>query len=368
MSRPVYILAGGGTGGHLCPGIAVADALVRLQADAQVVFACSSRSIDARFLDPLPHGKVVQPVRPVPRSLAQLPGFLRAWRASQRIARDMIVDLQPVAVLGLGGFAAGPVVRQAARRSVPAALLNPDAVPGRANRYLARYADAIFSQFPESREAFRPRLRHKVQCVGCPVRQFGDTPRGEALASFGLRDDRRTLLVLGGSLGAATINEAVGALERDLAALADSWQLLHITGKGDAGAVEAAQGPLHARRVGFCDRMDLAYAAADLVLSRGGASTLAELAQFGLAAVIMPYPYHRDLHQRHNAAALAAAGAAVVCDDRIDASANAQALREGLVAIMADPPRLEAMQAAARTFGARRADEAVARWLIDQGR
>ena len=229
----IYILAGGGTGGHLLPGVAVADALIERDASAKVVFACSNRPIDRRVLDALPYGLVPQPVRPLPRSAAQLPGFWRAWRRSKALARDLVGDLKPAAVLGLGGFAAAPVVRAAARAGTRTALLNPDAVAGKANRYLARRVDTVFTQFELTRGLSETPVAGKVRCVGCPVRKsILSGNRAEALRFFDLRDDRRTLLVLGGSQGAGTINEAVRTIQRDLEALAGEWQVLHVTGPG----------------------------------------------------------------------------------------------------------------------------------------
>ncbi|HUU21894.1 MAG TPA: glycosyltransferase, partial [Phycisphaerae bacterium] len=281
MTRPIYIFAGGGTGGHLYPGLAVAEQLERLDRGAQVVFACSNRPIDRRILDPLDYPVVPQPVRPLPRNPKGWIGFLKAWRRSIAQASQMIADLTPVAVLGLGGFAAGPLVRRAARVGVPTALLNPDAVPGKANRYLAKHADIIFSQFDSARERFGPGARQKVRCVGCPVRSsFLSAERPEALRHFDLRTDRKTLLVNGGSLGARLINDAVLGLKGDLAALSEAWQVLHVTGPDRYAEVGGAwkTAGIHTRVLPYCDRMDLAYAAADLVVGRCGASTAAELA------------------------------------------------------------------------------------------
>jgi UDP-N-acetylglucosamine--N-acetylmuramyl-(pentapeptide) pyrophosphoryl-undecaprenol N-acetylglucosamine transferase len=365
MAGPIYIFAGGGTGGHLVPGLAVAEELVGLLPTAKVVFACSDRPIDRRILDPTPYAVVPQPVRPMPRGRSGWPAFVGAYAASALQARQMVRDLRPAGALGLGGFAAAPLVCRAARRRVPTALLNPDAVPGRANRALARRVDAVFTQFAAAAEHFAPTVRRKVRTVGCPVRgSFAEAGRAEALEHFGLRPDRRTLLVNGGSQGAASINAAMGELLGDLAALADTWQVLHVTGPGKAGGQGAGGGGSPGVRVvEYCRRMDLAYAAADLALSRGGAATVAELAASGTPAVILPYPHHRDRHQRLNAQPLADAGAAVLCDEASDAAANAAALRRVLLPVLRDPDRLGRMQAASEALPSRDAAAAVARWL-----
>lgn len=365
MARPIYIFAGGGTGGHLYPGLAVAEALQRLEEDARIVFACSHRPIDRRILDPTAHAVVVQPVRPLPRRPGEVFRFLRAWGASWLQARQMVRDLRPAAVLGLGGFAAGPVVRRAAVEGAPTALINSDAVPGRANRYLADRCDVIFTQFPVAATHFRAKHGDKVRCVGCPVRAgIVAADRDEAMRCFALDPSRRTLLVLGGSQGARSVNEAVAALAADLETLADQWQVLHVTGPDGVGTT-AASGAV--RRVAYCERMDLAYAAADLALCRSGASTMAELAATGTPAVLMPYPYHADDQQRLNAAGFSEAGAGEIVTDAVEPAVNAEALRRELIPLMSDPARLTRMTEAAKAIGGQDAAEEVAAWLVGSG-
>ena len=371
MSAEVYILAGGGTGGHLYPGLAVAEELAVLRPAAKVVFACSARAIDDRILEAQPYPFVPQPVRPLPARPLGWPGFLLAWARSAGLARRLMADLRPAAVLGLGGFAAGPVVCRASRAGVPTALLNPDAVPGKANRMLAGRADVIFTQFASSRDVFPPGLRERVRCVGCPVRRGlvgGD--RAEALRHFGLRGDRRTLLVFGGSLLAEALGEAVARLAGELRELAAGWQLLHISGSPRAGQIERAlaDAGVGVRTLAYCDRMGLAYAAADLALARAGAVTVAELAATGTPAVLMPYPHHADRHQLFNAAALVECGAAVVCEDLKDPAANAANLRGVLLPLLRDAAALDAMaRAAAGLAGRPSAAAAVAEWLVTTG-
>lgn len=368
MGKELYILAGGGTGGHLYPGLAVAEQLKRLRPEAQIVFACSNRDIDRRILDAEPYAVVPQPVRPLPSGPKQILPFLKAWHASRKQARDMVRDLKPKAVLGLGGFAAAPVVRQAAKAGLRCALLNPDAVPGRANRYLSRCVGAIFTQFESTQRHFAGCEQAKLHPVGCPVRsKLLSGRRDEAVRHFGLVDGRRTLLVFGGSLMAASINDAIAALAGEIAGLGQPWQLLHVAGAAaSAAANEAyARAKLPAAVLDYCDRMDLAFAASDLVVCRGGASTLAELTATATPAIILPYPYHRDQHQRHNAEAMVEAGAAICVTDARDAAVNAGALRTTLLAVMNDAPRLAAMRAAAQGIGKPDAAQDVAAWLVE---
>ena len=369
MSESIYILAGGGTGGHLYPGLAVAGELLRLQPDARIVFACSDRQIDRTILDRTSYAVVVQPVKPLPgRRLKGWGTFARAYMSSALQARQMVRDLRPAAVLGLGGFAAGPVVCRAVREGVRAGLLNPDAVPGKANRMLAKRVGAIFTQFPATAECFPRTVRGKVRPVGCPVRaEFARADRQEAVRHFGLDPARKTLFINGGSLGAASINEAVACLAGDLDALAGSWQLLHVVGQARAGYRPPEHGVIPTVVLDYCTRMELAYAASDLALTRGGAGTVAELTATGTPAVLMPYPYHADQQQRLNGAALCQAGSAVVCDDAKDPKANADRLRQTLVPILREPARLEKMRLAAAGTRTVDAAEKVARWMAGMG-
>jgi len=358
-----FIFAGGGTGGHLYPGLSVAGELSRLAGEATIVFACSNRAIDRRILDPLPYAVVPQAVEPLPRSAGKVWPFLRAWRASKAQARRMIADLRPRAVVGLGGFAAAPVVRAAAAVGIPTALLNPDAVPGKANRYLARRVGTIFTQFDATAGQFDASLRGKVVAAGCPIRgAFAGAGRARGVEHFGLDAGRKTLLVSGGSLGAEALNLAIGELAAGpLAAyLAESWQVIHVMGPSQA-APDGGETP-HVHRLEYCDRMELALSAADLAVMRGGASTIAELTATGTPAIIVPYPHHRDRQQFLNAAELTAAGAAVVCEQTDQPLSRA--LGEALGGILDDPQRLANMRDAARGMGKADAAQNVARWMI----
>jgi UDP-N-acetylglucosamine--N-acetylmuramyl-(pentapeptide) pyrophosphoryl-undecaprenol N-acetylglucosamine transferase len=367
LAGPIYIFAGGGTGGHLYPGLAVAERLIQLRGDARVVFACSNRDIDRRILSATQYTFVPQPVRPLPRGWRGWWSFLRGWWGSKRIGRRLLREYKPAGVLGLGGFAAGPLVKAASEAHLPVGMISIDAVPGIANRHLARKAQAVFAQF-RTTGVYYGRQAGKVRVVGCPVRQgLLRGRREEALPALGLRDDRRTLVIVAGSLGAATINEAIMHLAADFSALAEQWQVLHVTGPGKIDRVRQVwdSGKVHAVVMEFCQRMDLAYAAADLVLCRAGASTIGELSAVGVPAVLMPYPFHADQQQRHNSEALAAAGAAVMVIDQVDATANAHRLREVLIDLLRDPAKLAAMRSAATALHQDDAADAIAKWLLE---
>ena len=188
MRSDVYILAGGGSGGHLFPGLAVADAVREIDPAARVLFACSSRSIDRTILEATPYGMLPQSVRPLPSRDHEWLPFVRSLASSAWKAKRLLGRLHPKAVLGLGGFAAAPMVWSAGRGGYRVAMLNPDAVPGKTNKLLARGVAAVFTQFESTAERFDPVLQPMVHRVGCPVRAdllTGD--RAEALrhwASF----------------------------------------------------------------------------------------------------------------------------------------------------------------------------------------
>ena len=266
---------------------------------------------------------------------------------------------------------------------IPTFLLNPDAVPGRANRHLARRRilspgrrlTGIFAQWPVTGEHFPPTA--PVVVTGCPVRRSFrtiSTPGHDAEASdrkrepdiaeirrsFDLDPDCPTLLVTGASQGARTINEAMIHLAGPLTPT--GWQVFHLSGSADRERVARAytQAGMPGIVRPFTDRMAEAMAAADLIVSRAGASTLGELLVTGKPSLLLPYPYHRDRHQWHNGAVLTEAGAAVMLEDVRDASANARRMGSELTALMTDDGRRAEMAHAARRLSRPEAADRVA--------
>jgi len=349
---PLFVFAGGGTGGHLYPPLAVASAIRERLPESRIAFHCTHRPIDRRILEPTGFEVVPQGVQALRIGKPwTYPSFVAAWITARRACRRAFQEDRPAVVVGTGGFASGPPVVEARQAGIPTALLNPDVIPGRANRYLAARTDAVFVQWDESLPRFRG---HNRVCVtGCPVREgFRQADRGAGRAVFGLKPERKTLLVTGASLGARTINEAVVAL-RDELAMQEGWQILHITGTQDyEGVVAAYSGhSLVAKVVAFTDRMPEALAAADLVVARAGASSLAEITALGRPAVLMPYPHHRDRHQEANARVLTERGAARLVRDQANARENAASLGRELLQLMRDASALVRMAEAARRLG-----------------
>jgi len=361
------VFAGGGSGGHLYPTLAVADAIRALLPNARFVFFGTNRAIDASVLAPYGGQLVRQRVRPMPRRPWHVPGFVTGWFSSTRLCRRFLREHRPIVVLGSGGFAAAPPILEAARAAIPTALLNPDALPGKANRLLGSRVDAVFVQWPETADAFNGRT--SVHVTGCPVRpEFKQVRRDQGLEHFGLDPDKNVLLVTGASQGARSINRAMTAAAAELAhnGIWDHWQLLHLTGSRDQSpAAEAyrARG-ITFRVVDFTRHMALALATADLILSRAGASTLAEITALGRPSLLMPYPHHRDQHQVANARVLVKLGAARMLLDRVEPRRNLPALAEQLSRLMNDEAGRTRMADAARRAGTTNAAATVAQHLL----
>jgi len=364
MGRPWLVLAGGGTGGHLYPGLAVADALRRVRPEFEVSVFGTTRPIDREVVAPRGFELVEQEVRAFPGRPWQWPGFLLTWRRAVAAARARFRARRPAVVLGLGGYAAAPGVVAADRMGVPTALFNPDAEPGRANRRLGRHARQVFVQWPATATAFNG-CGAKIEVTGCPVRGPVATARREdGLAAFGLSAEKSTLLITGASQGARSINWA--CLKLVDVWKASGWQIVQVTGTADFGAVRDGyrEAGVDARVVAFTEKMPEALAAADLVISRAGASTLAELTARGVASVLIPYPYDRKQHQMANARVLGEAGAAVIVEDRRDPDANAAALRGALWELMSSNERRGRIAVAARSLGRSDAAERIAERLL----
>lgn len=373
-----FVFAGGGTGGHLFPALAVVESLRSRGARIDVSFFCTDRAIDGEILRSAQVAGVPLGVRPLSGYPWHWPALLLRWRKSVSACVKAFSERRPAVVVGAGGYASGPPVAAGVRLGIPTFVLNPDAVPGRANRYLGRRHGralaGIFVQWSVTRNHFPPTA--PVVVTGCPVRcgfrsvSGADVP--ELRRSFGLELGRRTLLVTGASQGARTINEAMIELAGVVASA--GWQVLHLSGPADAERVargyakarDASVSPtFHYRVVPFTERMSEAMAAADLVVSRAGASTLAEILAVGRPAILLPYPFHRDRHQWHNAAVAVEAGAAARLEDQRDAWANAEQLAPVLRSLLADDLRREAMARAARGLARPQAADLIADLLCE---
>jgi UDP-N-acetylglucosamine--N-acetylmuramyl-(pentapeptide) pyrophosphoryl-undecaprenol N-acetylglucosamine transferase len=333
-----YLLAGGGTAGHVNPLLAVADRIRDTQPDARVLVLGTAEGLESRLVPQRGYELLVVPRLPFPRrpgaDAARFPG---RWRASIARTRGYLDEHGVDAVVGFGGYASAPAYAAARRARLPIVVHEQNARPGIANRLGAASTRHVGVTFPGTP------LRGAV-VTGMPLRREivaldPVAARAEAAELFGLDPARRTLLVTGGSSGARSINATVGAAAAEL--VATGWQVLHITGERSELADPGIDGY---RMLRYCDRMELALGAADLAVSRSGATTVCELGAVGVPAVYVPYPVGNG-EQRLNARGAVASGAALLVDD---AAFTPELVTSTLVPLLGDADRLAAMTAAAR--------------------
>lgn len=362
--RRLFILAGGGTGGHLYPGIAAAEELRKLRPEFDIVVYGTPRPIDAKLTESHNMGLVVQQVQPFTTSLKKMYGFLRSYYKSIATAKKAFADRRPAMVLGLGGYAAAPPIVAASKMGIPTAIFNPDMVPGKANLKLANVVDRIFVQWYETIDRFG-RVT-KVKCTGCPIRPgFASVSRDAAIKALKLDANRKTLLITGASQGAWSINTAVIEL-MDLWKNSGDWQIIHLTGANDLKGCRTAyaEAGVSALTLAFTEHMPHCLAAADLVISRAGASTLAEITAVGRASILMPYPFDKKQHQMANANHLGNQNAAVVVKDANDPGINAKRLRKELESLMVSDHRRERLAEIAGAMGRHDAAVSIAKSML----
>ena len=225
MNGKSIFFAGGGTGGHIYPAIAIAEQIVKLDAAAKIHFFCGSGDIDMQILGRTGFKYTQLPAQRFSVRPGKLIGFCRSFFKSYRIADEAIAESENAVVIGCGGFVAAPVCWVGHKRKAAIKLLNVDIVPGRANKIMARFADEIFVQFEETAEYFAKR-KARVSVVGCPLRSgFANPHPCRAIEQLGLERNKKILLVTGASSGSENINNAVCLLLEELSALADDWQI-----------------------------------------------------------------------------------------------------------------------------------------------
>jgi UDP-N-acetylglucosamine--N-acetylmuramyl-(pentapeptide) pyrophosphoryl-undecaprenol N-acetylglucosamine transferase len=338
------LIAGGGTGGHVFPAIAVADELLSRGDGSEVLFVGTKRGFEAKAVVAAGHNiEFVQVAglnrvskRAQLRSLALLPGALRSsWGILTKFAPDV--------VLGVGGYASGPLVLGAWLRTLPSAICEQNSIPGLTNRILGRIVDEVYGSFETSRDYFNA---NAFRLLGNPIR---------ALLMTQVRvpsvDKRVRILVLGGSQGARPLNQKLPQAFAQAIANGAALSIVHQAGLGDADEVRAAYARLgvDAEVRAFIDDMASAYAHTDLAVARAGATTCAELTALGIPSLLIPFPQAADDHQSINASVLAEAGAALVIPQR-------ELEEDGLIqelSRLCQPglDHLAQMSAAARSYG-----------------
>lgn len=331
------LISGGGTGGHIFPALSIANAVKRRCPDADILFVGAQGRMEMERVPAAGYPIEGLPVAGFDRKrLWRNFGVLwKLWK-SLRKARRIVKEFDPDIAIGVGGYASGPVLKEAQRRGVPTLLQEQNSYPGVTNKLLARKAKAICVAY-EGLDRFFPAT--SIVMTGNPVRKdLKDLTlsRAEAKAELGFDPEKLLVLSVGGSLGARTVNEAIAA---SLPVIGESdAQLLWQTGRYGADHFQAlAEGHDRVKATTFITRMDLAYRAADLVVSRAGAGTISELQILGKPVILIPSPNVSEDHQRHNAEALSSRGAAVMILDR-DAVAQ---LPSTLKELLADPQARE---------------------------
>ena len=356
------IIAGGGTGGHLFPGVAIAEELRARDPSSEVLFVGTARGIEVRALP-----KLGWPLKLIDISGLKTVGALKAVLGLLKVPRALwqsvriVRAFRPDAVVGVGGYASGPLVLAAWLLRIPTAILEHNSVPGLANKLLGRVVRAVFCTFDETRRFFRP---DRIVMTGTPIRlQLRERLLAqEKLAAGGpLR-----VFCFGGSLGARAVNSIMVDSAIELARTGVAFSLVHQTGKEERDLIaeryrDAGLAAVDVRD--FIDDMAAEYGRADLVIARAGASTVAELSAVGRPAILIPYPFAADDHQTVNARELERAGAALVfAQAQLDGKKLAVVIRE----LKEDPGRLGLMQSAMKSLGRSDAAATIVDWLFRQ--
>jgi UDP-N-acetylglucosamine--N-acetylmuramyl-(pentapeptide) pyrophosphoryl-undecaprenol N-acetylglucosamine transferase len=352
------IISGGGTGGHLFPAIAIANALKRLEPAAEILFVGATGRMEMQRVPEAGYEITGLPVAGFVRgfSLKNLTVIGKLFRSMLK-SRKIIRRFNPNVVVGVGGYASGPVLKQAQRMNIPTVIQEQNSYAGVTNKLLAQKAEKICVAY-EGMEKYFP--KDKIILTGNPVRQaFNNLTslRSEALEHFDLSGTMPVILILGGSLGAGTINSSVGGgIGRvEEAGVQMIWQTGSHYYDRMRELTEAAL-TKNIRLTGFISRMDLAYAAADIIISRAGAGTISELALVGKAVILVPSPNVAEDHQTHNAMALVNKEAAVLVTD---AAAPAELITKAL-SLLKDGAARERLSENIKKLAIKNADEVIA--------
>lgn len=360
---PTILFVGGGSGGHIYPNVAVYERLVELGIDIDARFVVSERAIDdsiLRKLDLRGHAISALPLSLKPSGFLK---FYKAFKHAELETYDLIRATGARAMLATGGFVSGPALKAASRAGISGAMVNLDAVPGKSNKFTARYASDLFSAYETTKLG-------KAQQIGVPMRHgvINHVSPEQARLSLGLNPDLNTLLVFGGSQGGGTINSAMAELvsRATVRDLFQGWQVLHMTGEQDLQMVREAYKSkgIQGRVEPFCNEMGRAWGSATVAVCRAGAGTVAESWVNAVPCLYMPYPFHKDEHQRLNAAPVVNRGGGMLLKDRVDVHDNVGELMGPLRDLMKNNLRREQMQRALEESRPLDGATMLADWLI----
>jgi UDP-N-acetylglucosamine--N-acetylmuramyl-(pentapeptide) pyrophosphoryl-undecaprenol N-acetylglucosamine transferase len=353
------LIAAGGTGGHLYPGIAIAEEWMRMHPDSKVLFVGTTRGPEQKAVPAAGFELRTIAVRGLPRRpglgwITALVGLIRGLTQTFRL----VVDFKPHVVVGTGSYVSAPAVLVARLFGIPVIVQEQNSIPGATNRWLNLVADEVHISFLESRGYFR--RKNNLRVSGNPIRRsllFQD--KESAYATFGLDPEKRTVFVFGGSRGAQSINRAVeGALP--LLTSVGRLQMIWQTGQEDFEAIRKRiePAPIPVRLYPYLEAIEKAYAIADIAVCRAGAMTIAELTACGIAAILVPYPHATRDHQTHNARGLLDRDAALVIPDH---ELTPEALASRIESLVRDEPRLRRLARNSRAFARVDAAQRIAR-------
>ncbi len=363
MPTQRFIFAGGGTGGHLFPALAIADELRRIDSNVEVLFVGTKDKLEARIVPQHGYG-----FRSIWISGFQRRKFFRNFLFPIKVfvslmqSRAIIKEFKPSAVIGTGGYVSGPVLFVATQLGIPTAIHEQNSYPGVTTRQLGKRVDIVFLTFKESIKHFS----NVKNCVvaGNPTRHsLVNVDRNKALNYFGFNEEQKhTVLIFGGSLGAHSINKAV--LKNLDKIIASNIRVIWQTGNNDIDEIKSACEKYPATSIwvnNFIDQMDFAYALGDVVVCRSGATTIAELTRLGKPAILIPYPHAAADHQTHNAQMLADADAAKIVRD---ADADS-AMYETLMSLLNDNASMQRMSLSSKKLGRPNAASDIAVRIIE---
>lgn len=354
-SKKKVVIACGGTGGHLFPGVAVAQEMKRRGHDVRLLI--SEKKVDAQASEKygdLEFDTVPAIAKPSTLSLKMIPFLWKLMKTTSQ-CRQQLKAFGADAVIGMGGFTSLPPVMAGRKLGAKTFVHDSNALPGKANRLTAKWCDKVLLGL-EAARAYFP--QSEVEVTGTPVREeIQQQPtRAEAAAKFGLDPELKTILVMGGSQGAKQLNSLVVEASKAM----PDVQFVHVTGNGDYDRVKAELGDdcVTHKLISFCDDMASLYAIADLALMRSGASSLSEISYLGVASILVPYPYAADDHQTKNAEVFEQANAALM---RQEKDLDAGVLVADVTAIFGDADKLNAMSKASAALGVKDAAVRVCR-------
>ena len=352
------LIAAGGTGGHVFPAIAIADEIRKVNPNAEFLFVGTKGKIEARIV----------PQRGYAFENIWISGFHRSFRMDNllfpiKVAVSFVQSFflmrkfQPNVVIGTGGYVCGPVLLIASMLGVPTIVHESNSFPGVTTRMLSTRATRIFTAFDATMQWLKQ--KDNVEFVGTPTRDvLGTISQEHGIRFFNLDPSKKTVLIFGGSLGATSINQAVREMINELTSA--GIQLIWQTGKSDTILVDEMETKKNTWVGVFIDKMEYAFAAADVVICRAGATTLAELTRLGKAAILVPYPHAAADHQTFNARSLVDAGAAIMITDR-----NVKTmLKNELISLLSDDKKRQKMSEACRKLGKPNAGSKIAHRIL----